>query len=97
MTDNRARNERFDELKEIALYLAYEAETASEHHPSFHSAHEGYAVIKEELEELWTIIKTLDNFEDFSKDTELLKEARQTGAMCIRFIFDLIGDWRSLK
>lgn len=45
----------------------------------FHSAHEGYAVLKEEVDELWDSVKT--------NDTEnALKEAVQVGAMALKFI-----------
>ena len=43
--------------------------------------HEGYAVLKEEIEELWEMIK-VDNYE------EAEKEAIQVAAMAIRFIID---------
>ncbi len=52
--------------------------------PNFHSGHEGYAVIKEELDELW---------EDVRKDNiaGARAEAIQVAAMAVRFIMDLEG------
>ena len=50
--------------------------------PSFNSYHEGFAVIKEELDELW------DEIKGEQRKNELLKEAKQVGAMAIRFIID---------
>lgn len=47
------------------------------------SAHEGKAVIEEELEELWDLIKR-----NRSKK-EMLPEAVQVGAMAVRFIIDI--------
>ncbi|HOE18904.1 MAG TPA: hypothetical protein PK344_15995 [Syntrophorhabdaceae bacterium] len=59
----------------------------------FHSAHEGYAVIKEELDELWEEIKK----KAVERDPEKLqKEAVQIGAMAARFIIDICmeGAWK---
>lgn len=49
-----------------------------------HSAHEGYAVIKEELEELWEDVK-VDNLESAKK------EAIQIGAMALAFLVEIDG------
>ncbi len=52
-------------------------------HGSFSSTHEGYAIIKEEVDELWDGIKKND-------DRKLLKEeAIQIAAMAIRFCIDI--------
>lgn len=52
-------------------------------YPMFHSTHEGYAVIKEEVDELWDYIKE-------SKRTTpcvmQLAEVIQIMAMCIKFM-----------
>lgn len=49
--------------------------------PPFRSMHEGYAIIKEELDELWIEIK--------SKNPKFArKEAIQLSAMAIRFLVD---------
>lgn len=52
----------------------------------FGSGHEGYAVILEELDELWTEIKKYPK-EDIVK---MRKEALQVGAMALRFIYEVI-------
>jgi len=49
---------------------------------SFSSTHEGYAVILEELDELWDEIKLNGSKEN------LRKEAVQVAAMGLRFIID---------
>ena len=50
---------------------------------AFNSTHEGYAVILEELDELWA--------EVMANNTEAAcKEAVQVAAMAMRFIFDLM-------
>ena len=56
---------------------------ATHNHGSFHSPHEGYAVIKEELDELWDEVKT-----NGSKK-RMKEEAIQVAAMAIRFCVDL--------
>ena len=48
----------------------------------FNSTHEGYAVIKEELDELWDEIKNNSN------ENVLREEAMQVAAMGIRFMVD---------
>lgn len=52
----------------------------------FHSAHEGYAVILEELDELWEQVRLRDSERDVDKMRE---EAVQIGAMALRFIVDV--------
>lgn len=53
--------------------------------PEFNSAHEGYAVLLEEVEELWTEIK--DNKRvDSERIPAMRKEAIQCGAMIVALI-----------
>lgn len=54
-------------------------------HKGLHSYHEGYAVLKEEIEELWEEIKKREPNND-----KLFKEAIQVGAMALAFIFELL-------
>lgn len=52
-------------------------------YPMFHSTHEGYAVIKEEVDELWDEIKLSKNtFPDVMQKAEVI----QIMAMCIKFM-----------
>ena len=52
----------------------------------FHSAHECYGVLLEELDELWDEVKK----KDCNRDIDLMrKEAVQVGAMALRFIVDI--------
>jgi hypothetical protein len=68
-----------------ALWLvADEVERASCKHPPLHSAHEGYAVILEELDEL--------KAEVWKKEANmgaLIEEAVHVAAMAIRFLTDV--------
>lgn len=63
------------------MAIIQEFQSATEKFGPFHNTHEGYAVLKEEVDELWDSIK--------ANDTEnALKEAIQVGAMALRFIVD---------
>lgn len=50
--------------------------------PAFNSGHEGFAVIREELDELWDAVKANDL-------AHAREEAVQVAAMALRFIVDL--------
>ena len=69
--------------EEIIKLILEELESANKKYPNFHSTHEGYAVIKEEVDELWDEIKK-------SKYTQanrmMINEAIQVAAMSIKFI-----------
>ena len=56
---------------------------SNELYPLFHSTHEGYAVIKEEIDELWDFIKTSKSVKPSSEQRE---EVIQIIAMCIKFL-----------
>jgi hypothetical protein len=61
-----------------------ELQNARELHGNQHSMHESYAVILEELEEMWDEIKERD-----PNRTLVLKELVQVAAMCQRAAEDL--------
>lgn len=61
--------------------------SATEKHGPFHSAHEGYAVILEELDELWDEIKLKNR-----NQTNIREEAVQVAAMALRFLVDIAED-----
>ena len=56
--------------------------------PDFNSSHEGYAVILEELDELWSAIKSKD-----IGPYEMTTEAVQVAAMAMRFLVNLCDDF----
>ncbi len=60
---------------------------AAKQHGTFPTMHHGYAAILEELDELWDEIKKKA---DVRSEDELVKEARQVGAMALRFMADLL-------
>ena len=73
-------------LVDIAIGMVREElEKATKKFGPFNSAHEGYAVIKEELDELWTEVKDKN-----STNESLEKEAVQVAAMGVRFLIDCI-------
>jgi hypothetical protein len=63
--------------------------SATEHHGPFNSAHEGYSVILEELDELWDEIKLKRSERN---PVNLREEAVQVAAMAIRFLVDIAED-----
>lgn len=65
----------FDELRT-------ELDKATKHFPPMKSPHEGWAILKEEVDEMWDEIKR----NDFDG---ALEEALQVAAMAVRYIHDL--------
>lgn len=72
---NSVAQESFDELSQAILMF-----------PPMRSAHEGYAIILEELDELWEEIR--NNKADGSNERQR-KEAIQVAAMAMRFVLDI--------
>lgn len=68
----------------LELVIA-ELNLARKKHPPMASTHEGYAVILEELEELWEEIKMREPVPERLRD-----EAVQVAAMAIRFLIDAV-------
>ena len=68
--------------EEVIVEIIQEYNRAIKKFGSFASTHEGYAVILEELDELWDEIKKNSNKKD------MRKEAIQVAAMGFRFIVD---------
>lgn len=64
-----------------------ECERAMLNYPPFKSPHEGFAIILEEMDELWTEIKKRKNGNPNSD--AIKKEAVQLAAMCKRFLLDV--------
>ena len=72
--------------KESLQAIETEFNRAEKLYPRFHSNHEGYAVIKEELDELWDEIK---KSKDIRGNEQMRKELIQIGAMVVRFLDNL--------
>ena len=72
----------------VARGIREELERARGRFAVFNSAHEGYAILLEELDELWEEIKA-DNNGDRAK--MIAEEATQVGAMGLRLLVDIWG------
>lgn len=57
--------------------------------PPMHSAHEGYAVILEELDELWLVVQKAQKMHPDAAKVAMAKEAKQVAAMAMRFLIDV--------
>lgn len=75
-------------IEKIFKDIADEYEFATSKFGPFNSAHEGYAVILEEMDELKAEVFKKKDLRDNAK---LRKEALQTATMAIRFITDVCG------
>jgi hypothetical protein len=73
-----------------ARYMAAiddEFEKACRHYPKFASEHEGFAIIAEEMDELWDAVRLKQS--DEIRYAQCEKEAIQVAAMALRFLHDL--------
>jgi len=66
--------------------IEHEYLRANDLYPNLHSNHEAYAVIKEEVDELWDAIK--DN-KDVKGNNQIRHELIQIGAMVVRYLDNL--------
>lgn len=81
MDDSQSAPSSFPEL------VAEELRQARAANPPFHNLHEGYAVILEEVDELWDEIKKKRAVRSRSN---LMEEVVQIAAMCQRLYEDVI-------
>ena len=73
--------------EEALVLIIKEYKRASNIHGPFKSAHEGYAIMLEEFDELWDEIKQREP-NVYSMEEEVV----QIGAMALRFLVDICGD-----
>jgi len=72
----------------IALETIYEEYLAAKKkHPPLNSPHEAYAVIQEELEETWHLIK--NDEKPWAGRDAMKYEIKAVGAMVLRFLLEL--------
>lgn len=85
-------DEKIVRARRVLALMEEELVKAWTKHPGkFHNAHEGHSVIAEEFDELWDEVKA-----DMAYDQGGLKEAIQTGAMCVRFLVELCDHPKAL-
>ena len=72
---------------EAVAFATAELQRAKAAHRNFNSGHEGYAVIREEVDELWDAIKRQKGYNTYSGPAA--HEAVQVAAMALRFLVDL--------
>ncbi len=75
-----------DKIYHVCFEILREYNRAASLFPKFNSAHEGYAVILEELDELKN--EVWENNKDRNME-EMKKEALHVAAMAARFIIDI--------
>lgn len=73
---------------------ALEAEAAMRNWPPFNSAHEGFGVLLEEVDELWDHVKTNQKRRNLRA---MRDEAIQVAAMALRFAADVCNEARGRK
>jgi len=70
-----------NKMNKIMMDIAYEVDTAINEFGEFASYHEGYAVLLEEVDELWEEIKTKDR-----SPALIYSEVRQVAAMALKLM-----------
>lgn len=84
-----------DRVINEALYdVENELGKALKNWPEFNSAHEGYAILLEEIDELKAHVWTNQKCRDIGL---MRKEAVQVAAMALRFIVDVCNEERGRK
>ena len=71
--------------KHVLKFIQLEHDKAKKKYKqNFNSTHEGFAVLKEEVDELWDEVKR-----KYPSKEHMREEAIQVAAMCVRFINEL--------
>ena len=75
------------EAERVAVTVVDEVVKAMDKFDAFNSPHEGWAVIREELDELWEHVRA-----NTGRADEARVEAIQIAAMAFRYVLDLTGE-----
>ncbi len=86
--------ENFDAVADTIQGMTDEFRSAVSKWPAFNSAHEGFAVLAEEVDELWDHVKTNQKKRDLPA---MRKEALQVAAMALRFALEVCDEERGRK
>lgn len=81
-------------LEGVLQEVADEVQRANDLYPPHNSAHEGFAVLNEEFDELKTHVWTNQKRRDLDA---MRKEAIQVAAMAVRFVTDVCNEERGRK
>lgn len=76
-------------IADILKQVLVEYDHATANYPAFASAHEGYAVLLEEVDELWAEVKVKQCKHDHDR---MRAEAIQIAAMAVRFAMDVCSE-----
>ena len=79
-------SDRVGIMRAVLLEVGGEVAGAEDRWPPMNSAHEAYAVLLEEVDELWEHVKVNQRIRDVPA---MRREAIQVAAMAIRFIRDI--------
>jgi hypothetical protein len=77
----------FQAIYAVTITVQDELVNAMDNFPAMRSAHEGYAVLKEEVDELWEAVRMKQR--DPGRLPQMRKEAVQVAAMAMRFLIDI--------
>lgn len=77
------------EIIKITDLVTEEVLSAMDNWPPFNSAHEGFAVLKEEVDELWDHVKTNQKHRNLFA---MKDEAVQVAAMAVRFAIEICNE-----
>ncbi len=78
----------------VTFDVTAELASAMARYPAMNSAHEGYAVILEELDELWEEVRKKPS--ERSRDA-MHAEAIQVAAMAMRFIINVCREYKPVE
>ena len=94
MSEIAAKIANVESLDTILGEVGNEVLSAESKWPPLNSAHEAYAVLAEEVDELWDHVKVNQKRRDLAA---MRHEAVQVAAMAIRFIRDITDSERGRK
>lgn len=79
----------FDKITSVIWAVREEVKRAQFSWPPWNSAHEGYAILLEEVDELWNHVKTNQKKRDLEA---MQREAIQVAAMAVRFAIEVCNE-----